>query len=75
MRIASSYPSNSEGRREARAPAAAIRHASGAASERALDLAVGLVLATAQVHSMLLVSRNTKDFPADEPGIRVPYKV
>jgi hypothetical protein len=28
-----------------------------------------------QVHSLLLVSRNTKVFPADEPGIRVPYKV
>ena len=34
-----------------------------------------IVWATAQVHSLLLVSRNTKDFPADEPGIRVPYKV
>lgn len=34
-----------------------------------------IVWATAQVHSLLLVSRNTKDFCADEPGIRVPYKV
>lgn len=34
-----------------------------------------IVWATAQVHSLLLVSRNTKDFPADEPGVRVPYKV
>lgn len=34
-----------------------------------------IVWATAQVHSLLLVSRNTRDFPADEPGIRVPYKL
>jgi predicted nucleic acid-binding protein len=34
-----------------------------------------IVWATAQVHSLLLVSRNTKDFPADEPGVRVPYKI
>jgi predicted nucleic acid-binding protein len=34
-----------------------------------------IVWATAQVHSLILVSRNTKAFPADEPGVRVPYKV
>jgi predicted nucleic acid-binding protein len=34
-----------------------------------------IVWATAQVHSLLLVSRNTKDFPADEPGVRVPYEI
>ncbi|MCG1042068.1 type II toxin-antitoxin system VapC family toxin [Mycetohabitans sp. B8] len=34
-----------------------------------------IVWATAQVHSLLLVSRNTKDFPADEPSVRVPYKI
>lgn len=34
-----------------------------------------IVWSTAQVHSLLLVSRNIKDFPADEPGVRVPYKV
>ena len=32
-----------------------------------------MIWATAQVHSMLLVSRNTKDFPETEPGVRVPY--
>jgi predicted nucleic acid-binding protein len=32
-----------------------------------------IVWATAQVHAMLLVTRNTKDFPADDPGVRVPY--
>ncbi len=34
-----------------------------------------VILATAKVENLLLVTRNTKDFPADEPGIRVPYEV
>ena len=32
-----------------------------------------MILATAQVHGAILVTRNTKDFPAKMPGIRVPY--
>ena len=32
-----------------------------------------IIWASADVHSMLLVTRNTKDFPGDMPGIRVPY--
>lgn len=31
------------------------------------------ILATAQVNGAILVTRNTKDFPANMPGIRVPY--
>ena len=31
------------------------------------------ILATAQVNGAILVTRNTKDFPAYMPGIRVPY--
>ena len=31
------------------------------------------VLATAQVNGSILITRNTKDFPAEMPGIRVPY--
>lgn len=42
---------------------------------RKIRLPDAIIWATAQVHSLLLVSRNTKDFPADEPGVRVPYKV
>lgn len=42
---------------------------------RRVRLPDAIVWATAQVHSLLLVSRNTKDFPADEPGVRVPYKI
>ena len=32
-----------------------------------------IILATAQVRGRILVTRNTKDFPAQLPGIRVPY--
>ena len=34
-----------------------------------------LVWATARVHGCLLVTRNTKDIPMDEPGVRFPYSV
>lgn len=32
-----------------------------------------IILASAQVRGRILVTRNTKDFPANMPGIRVPY--
>lgn len=32
-----------------------------------------LTLASAQVTGRILITRNTKDFPAEMPGIRVPY--
>jgi predicted nucleic acid-binding protein len=32
-----------------------------------------IILATAQLRGRILVTRNTKDFPAAMPGIRVPY--
>lgn len=31
------------------------------------------ILATAQVNGAILITRNTQDFPAEMPGIRVPY--
>jgi len=34
-----------------------------------------IIWATAQAHAMLLVTRNTKDFPAGDPGIRLPYRL
>jgi predicted nucleic acid-binding protein len=43
--------------------------------EKRIRLPDAIVWASAQVNSLLLVSRNTKDFPADEPGVRVPYKI
>lgn len=32
-----------------------------------------VILATAQLRGRILVTRNTRDFPANMPGIRVPY--
>lgn len=34
-----------------------------------------IILATAQVRGRVLVTRNTRDFPANMPGIRVPYTI
>lgn len=50
-------------------------------AERAVDLRKthrmklpdAIVWASAQGHAMLLVTRNTKDYPKGDPGIRVPY--
>lgn len=38
-----------------------------------IKLLDSLILATAQVNGAILVTRNTLDFPAQMPGIRVPY--
>ena len=40
-----------------------------------IKLPDAIVWASAQAHSLLLVSRNTKVFSADQPGVRVPYKL
>lgn len=32
-----------------------------------------IILATAQIRGRILVTRNVRDFPANMPGIRVPY--
>ena len=34
-----------------------------------------LILASAQVRGRVLITRNTRDFPAQMPGIRVPYSL
>jgi predicted nucleic acid-binding protein len=34
-----------------------------------------IVWASARAESALLVTRNTKDFPKDDPGLRVPYVI
>lgn len=50
------------------------RHAAALRRERPrLKLPDAIVLASAQVRQRILVTRNTKDFPASMPGIRVPY--
>jgi predicted nucleic acid-binding protein len=33
-----------------------------------------VIWATARVSGRLLVTRNTRDFPAEDPGVRVPYR-
>jgi predicted nucleic acid-binding protein len=40
-----------------------------------LKLPDAIVWASAQVHAMLLVTRDTKGFPANDPGVRMPYRV
>jgi hypothetical protein len=34
-----------------------------------------VVWASARIDGRLLVTRNTKDFPAADPGVRHPYRV
>jgi len=34
-----------------------------------------VVWASAQARGLLLVTRNTRDFPPGDPGVRVPYQV
>jgi predicted nucleic acid-binding protein len=40
---------------------------------RRIRLPDALIWASARAQSALLVTRNTKDFPPDDPGIRRPY--
>ncbi|MGH9321367.1 MAG: type II toxin-antitoxin system VapC family toxin [Vicinamibacteria bacterium] len=40
---------------------------------RRLRLPDALIWATARLQGAVLVTRNTKDFPKKDPGIRVPY--
>ena len=41
--------------------------------ERRMKLPDAIIWATAEVHDRMLVTRNMRDFPLDEPGIRIPY--
>lgn len=41
--------------------------------DKRVKLPDAIIWATAQTNQLLLVTRNTKDFPADDPGIRHPY--
>jgi predicted nucleic acid-binding protein len=42
---------------------------------RRMRLPDAVIWASAQANAMLLVTRNTKDFPPDDPGVRVPYQI
>jgi predicted nucleic acid-binding protein len=41
--------------------------------KRSLKLPDAVIFASAQEHGAILVTRNVRDFPANMPGIRVPY--
>ncbi len=40
-----------------------------------MKLPDAIIWATARSRGALLVTRNTKDFPRDDPGVRVPYSL
>ncbi len=42
---------------------------------RRLKLPDAIIWASARVHGLLLVTRDAKGFPADDPGIRIPYQL
>lgn len=41
--------------------------------DHGIKLPDAVIWASADIHALLLVTRNTRDFTADAPGIRVPY--
>ncbi len=47
----------------------------GIRRERRIRLPDAIIWASARSIGGLLVTRNTKDFPADAPGVRVPYSI
>jgi len=49
--------------------AVAIRRDNG------IRLPDAIIWASAKCEDALLVSRNSRDFPPDEPGVRVPYRL
>jgi predicted nucleic acid-binding protein len=52
------------------------RHAAALRNQRkSLKSPDAIIFASAQVRGRILVTRNTKDFPATMPGIRVPYTI
>jgi hypothetical protein len=40
-----------------------------------IKLPDAIIWATAQVHQRLLITRNSKDFAENEPGVSIPYHV
>ena len=40
-----------------------------------MKLPDAIIWATAQANAMFFVTRNTKDFSADDPSVRMPYKL
>jgi len=50
-------------------------HAVSLRRERKIKLPNAIIQATAHVEDRLLITRNTRDFPARDPDIRIPYKL
>ena len=50
-------------------------HAVALRQQHRVRLPDAIIWASAQIGNMLLVTRNTKDFPADDPSIRMPYQL
>ena len=42
--------------------------------QHGIRLPDAVIWATAQIRAVLLVTRNTKDFPPGDPGVRIPYR-
>ena len=53
----------------------ALRAASLRRERPRLKLLDAIIFASAQVRGRVLITRNTRDFPAQMPGIRVPYRL
>jgi predicted nucleic acid-binding protein len=43
--------------------------------QRKMKLPDAIIKTTAEVTGRLLISRNTRDFPAGDPGVRIPYRI
>jgi predicted nuclease of predicted toxin-antitoxin system len=43
--------------------------------QRKRKLPDAIIMTTAQAADRLLITRNTRDFPADDPGVRIPYRL
>lgn len=54
-------------------PETSLRAAALRRQRASLKSPDAIILASAQVHGRVLVTRNTRDFPANMPGIHVPY--
>ena len=51
------------------------RDAVGIRRQHRIRLPDAIIWAAARTESALLVTRNAKDFPASDPGVRIPYSL
>jgi predicted nucleic acid-binding protein len=54
-------------------PETALRAATLRRHRAGLKSPDAIIFASAQIHGRVLVTRNTRDFPANMPGIHIPY--